>query len=400
MTVFEEASAISGDVAELRHAIHREPEIGLDLPRTQAKVLAALDGLPLEISVGKELSSVTAVLRGGRPGPVVLLRGDMDALPVTETTGLPFASEIDGVMHACGHDLHTAMLTGAARVLSARKSDLAGSVIFMFQPGEEGLGGAKLMIEEGVLDAAGKRPKAAYALHVFSHLVEGGVFAVRPGPALAAADILYVTVRGRGGHASAPQHSADPIPAACEMVTALQTLVTRRFDVFDPVVITVGSFHAGTADNVIPDEAHFLATVRSFSAVARDRVRSASLRLIAALAAAHGLSAEADYLDGYPVTVNDAAETAFAGQAVAELFGADRLMTQADPLPGAGDFSFVLDEVPGVFLMLGAGPEDSDPASAPFNHAADAVFDDAVLADGAALLAELALRRLTAAKTP
>src|ERR1700735_2814129 len=321
MTVFEEASAISGDVAELRHAIHREPEIGLNLPRTQAKVLAALDGLPLEITLGKELSSVTAVLRGGRPGPGVLLRGDMDALPVTETTGLPFASEIDGAMHDCGHDLHTAMLAGAARGLCARPADLPGTVIFMFQPGEEGLGGAQLMIEEGVLDAAGERPKAAYALHVFSHLVDGGVFAVRPGPALAAADILYVTVRGRGGHASAPQHSADPIPAACEMVTALQTLVTRRFDVFDPVVITVGSFHAGTADNIIPDEAHFLATVRSFSGAPRDRGRAASLQLIADLAAAHGLRAEAEYLDGYPVTVNDVAETAFAGRAVAAVFG-------------------------------------------------------------------------------
>src|SRR6202041_3133436 len=219
--------------------------------------------------VGKQLSSVTAVLRGGRPGPVVLLRADNDALPVTETTGLPFASRIDGAMHACGHDLHTAMLVGAARVLSARQHDLPGSVIFMFQPGEEGLGGARLMIEEGVLDAAGERPRAAYALHVFSHLVEGGVFAVRPGPALAAADILYVTVRGRGGHASAPQHSADPIPAACEMVTALQTFVTRRFDVFDPVVITVGSFHAGTVNNVIPDEARFWATARSFSEASR-----------------------------------------------------------------------------------------------------------------------------------
>jgi metal-dependent amidase/aminoacylase/carboxypeptidase family protein len=165
-------------------------------------------------------------------------------------------------------------------------------------------------------------------------------------------------------------------------------------------VITVGSFHAGTADNVVPDEAHFLATVRSFSAVARDRVRAASLRLIADLAAAHGLGAEAEYLDGYPVTVNDADETAFAGQVVEDLFGADRLITQANPLPGAEDFSFVLDEVPGVFLMLGAGPEGSDPASSPFNHAADAVFDDAVLPDGAALLAELALRRLTAAAAP
>jgi hippurate hydrolase len=396
MTVFDEASAISGDIAELRHAIHREPEIGLNLPRTQAKVLAALDGLPLEISLGKELSSVTAVLRGGRPGPVVLLRADMDALPVTETTGLPFASEFDGAMHACGHDLHTAMLSGAARVLSARQRDLPGSVIFMFQPGEEGLGGAKLMIEEGVLDAAGERPTAAYALHVFSHLVEGGVFAVRPGPALAAADILYVTVRGRGGHASAPQHSADPIPAACEMVTALQTLVTRRFDVFDPVVITVGSFHAGTVNNVIPDEATFEATLRSFSHEAQRRLHNETVRLVESIGQAHGLTVEAEYVDSYPVTVNDATEAEFARSTAADLFGADRAVTPAQPLTGAEDFSYVLNEVPGAFVLLGACPSGTDPLTASSNHSAGAAFDDAVIADGITLYAELALRRLQA----
>jgi amidohydrolase len=396
MTVLEEASAISGDVAELRHAIHREPEIGLNLPRTQAKVLAALDGLPLEISLGKRLSSVTAVLRGGRPGPVVLLRADMDALPVTETTGLPFASQVDGAMHACGHDLHTAMLAGAARVLSARQRDLPGTVIFMFQPGEEGLGGAQLMIEEGVLDAAGERPTAAYALHVFSHLVEGGVFAVRPGPALAAADILYVTVRGRGGHASAPQHSADPIPAACEMVTALQTLVTRRFDVFDPVVITVGSFHAGTVNNVIPDEATFEATLRSFSHEAQRRLHNETVRLVESIGQAHGLTVEAEYLDSYPVTVNDAAEAEFARSTAADLFGADRAVTPAQPLTGAEDFSYVLNEVPGAFVLLGACPSGTDPLTASSNHSAGAAFDDAVIADGITLYAELALRRLEA----
>jgi amidohydrolase len=396
MTVFEEASAISGAVAELRHAIHREPEIGLNLPRTQAKVLAALDGLPLEISLGKQLSSVTAVLRGGRPGPVVLLRADMDALPVTETTGLPFASEIDGAMHACGHDLHTAMLAGAARVLSARQRDLPGTVIFMFQPGEEGLGGAQLMIEEGVLDAAGERPTAAYALHVFSHLVEGGVFAVRPGPALAAADILYVTVRGRGGHASAPQHSADPIPAACEMVTALQTLVTRRFDVFDPVVITVGSFHAGTVNNVIPDEATFEATLRSFSHEAQRRLHNETVRLVESIGQAHGLTVEAEYVDSYPVTVNDATEAEFARSTAADLFGADRAVTPAQPLTGAEDFSYVLNEVPGAFVLLGACPSGTDPLTASSNHSAGAAFDDAVIADGITLYAELALRRLQA----
>jgi hippurate hydrolase len=400
MSVQDDAIAIGGELAGLRRQIHQDPEIGLDLPRTQAKVLAALGGLPLEVTQGRALSSVTGVLRGAQPGPTVLLRGDMDALPITERTGLPYASSVTGVMHACGHDLHTAMLVGAARMLSARQAELPGNVIFMFQPGEEGLAGAAHMITEGVLDAAGARPVAAYALHAASAQFPPGMFATRPGSMMAAADILDVTVRGHGGHASQPHLAQDPIPAACEMVTALQTLVTRGFDVFDPVVITVGSFHAGTADNIIPDEAHFLATVRSFSGAARERVRAASLRLIADLAAAHGLRAEAEYLDGYPVTVNDPAETAFAAQAVAAVFGEDRLIAQANALPGAEDFSFVLDEVPGVFLMLGAGPEGSDPGTAPFNHAADAVFDDAVVPDGAALLAELALRRLSAGPAP
>ena len=229
-------------------------------------MLAALDGLPLEVTQGRALSSVTGVLRGARPGPTVLLRGDMDALPITERTGLPYASSVAGVMHACGHDLHTAMLVGAARILSARRARAVRErSIFVFQPGEEGRGGAAHMITEGVLDAAGGRPVAAYALHAASAQFPRGVFATRPGSMMAAADILDVTVRGHGGHASQPHLAQDPIPAgSCEMVTALQTLVTRRFDLFDPVAveIAVGSFHAGTADDVIPDEAHFLATVR------------------------------------------------------------------------------------------------------------------------------------------
>ena len=302
-----DATAMAGELAELRHAIHREPEIGLDLPRTQSKVLSALDGLPLEISCGRGLSSVTAVLRGGQPGPAVLLRGDMDALPVTERTGLPFASQIDGTMHACGHDLHTAMLAGAARLLSARRGELPGSVIFMFQPGEEGHAGARIMIEEGVLDAAGGRPVAAYALHVASAQLPGGVLSTRPGTMMAAADTFEVTVHGRGGHASQPHHAADPIPAACEMVTALQTMVTRRFDVFDPVVITVGSFHAGTADNVIPDEArlpgHAAHVLRRKPGT---RVRTRRCALVHDMAAAHGLTATRSSATGYPVTVNDA----------------------------------------------------------------------------------------------
>jgi amidohydrolase len=393
----EEAAGIAGEIAELRHSIHREPEIGLDLPKTQAKVLAALDGLPLEVSTGQGLSSVTAVLRGGRPGPVVLLRGDMDALPVTEETHLSYASVIPGVMHACGHDLHTAMLAGAARLLSARQDGLPGTVIFMFQPGEEGYAGARHMINEGVLDAAGERPVAAYALHVTSNRLPCGVFSTRGGPMLAAADQIRVTVRGRGGHASTPHRAADPIPAACEMVTALQTLVTRHFDVFDPVVITVGSFHAGTVDNVIPDEATFLATARSFSRESRSALAELVPRLIGDIARAHGLTAEADYSREYPVTVNDAGEAAFAGQAIAGVFGTGRGEVAQFPITGAEDFSFVLEEVPGAFVMLGATPPGQDPETAPTNHSAVAVFDDAALADGTALYAELALRRLARA---
>jgi hippurate hydrolase len=396
MGVTDDAAAIFDEIAGLRHAIHAEPEVGLDLPLTQQKVLAALDGLPLEVSTGTALTSVTAVLRGtgNSGGPVVLLRGDMDALPVTERTGLDYASTHDGAMHACGHDLHTAMLAGAARLLSARRDELAGSVVFMFQPGEEGYGGARYMIEEGVLDAAGERPVAAYALHVASAEWPLGVFSSRPGEVMAAAEVLDVTVHGHGGHGSQPHHAADPIPATCEIVLALQTLVTRKFDIFDPVVITVGSLHAGTVDNVIPDSAHFLATVRSFSEASRERVRDAALRLVRDVATAHGLTATAEFTNSYPVTINDQAEEQFAAQVVTDVVGAERYVSLPTPMAGAEDFSYVLEQVPGAFVMLGACPPGADPATAPFNHSADAVFDDAVLSDGAAMYAELTLRRL------
>jgi len=385
------------DLAELRRAIHAEPEIGLDLPGTQRKVLDALAGLPLEISLGESLSSVTAVLRGGKPGKTVLLRADMDALPVTERSGVPFASRTDGAMHACGHDLHTAMLCGAARLLSARADDLAGNVIFMFQPGEEGPGGGRIMVSEGVLDAAGDRPVAAYALHVASGLLPFGLFASRAGTIMAAADTLHVTVHGRGGHGSQPHRAADPVPVACEVVLALQTMVTRQFDVFDPVVLTVGTFHAGTADNVIPDDANFVATVRTFSPQARAAVQEAAPRVAAQVAAAHGLTATAEFRDGYPVTINHANELAFAQQALADLLGDGRYFAAPNPLTGSEDFSYVLEQVPGAFLMLGACPPDTDPLTAPFNHSAEAVFDDGVLPDGTALYASLALERLAQA---
>ncbi|MGP3930345.1 M20 metallopeptidase family protein [Nonomuraea sp. KM88] len=394
MSFTESAQDMRDEIVQLRHSLHTTPEIGLQLPRTQEKVLAALDGLPLEIKTGTALSSVTAVLRGGRPGPAVLLRGDMDALPVTEKNDLPYVSRLAGQMHACGHDLHTAMLVGAARLLSARRDELAGDVVFMFQPGEEGHDGAKHMIAEGVLDAAGSRPVAAYGMHVVSSMLPLGLFASRPGPIMAAADTFSVTVRGRGGHGSSPHRSLDPIQAGCEMVAALQSMVTRTFDVFDPVVVTVGSFHGGSKDNIIPDDARFDATVRTFSKENRTLVKRRLVEVVEGVAAAHGLRAEASFGMGYPVTVNDESEADFLGRTADELFGPGRYFVSPQPVMGSEDFSYVLDSVPGAFVFLGACPPGRDPATALYNHSPEAVFDDSVLPDGAALYATLAHERL------
>jgi amidohydrolase len=390
--VTADAQELAPELAELRHAIHREPELGLVLPRTQEKVLGALDGLGLELTLGTSLNSVTGVLRGAKPGPTVLLRGDMDALPLRERAVHDVqVSRFDGVMHACGHDLHTSMLVGAARLLSARRESLAGNVLFMFQPGEEGEDGAGHMLAEGLLDAAGSAPDAAYALHVLSYQIPRGVFSAKAGPLMASCADLRVTVRGRGGHGSAPYRSNDPIPAACEMVTAIQTAVTRKFDIFDPVVVTVGSFHGGTKENIIPETVHFDATVRTFSQATQERVRPVLLDLVHGIARAHGLEVDASFEGLYPVTVNNATAVDTVQSTVGELFGEERFARMPNPLAGAEDFSRVLKRVPGAMVFLGAAIEGRDAETAPSNHSPEAAFDDSVLPDGAALLAQLAL---------
>lgn len=293
MTLMDDAIGMSDELTRLRRDLHREPEIGLQLPRTQERVLTALDDLPLEVSLGTSTTSVTAVLRGGDRtkggAPAVLLRGDMDALPVQERTHVDFRSRVDGAMHACGHDLHTAMLVGAARLLAEQQHRLSGDVVLMFQPGEEGWDGASHMVREGVLDAAGPRVDAAYGLHVFSSLEPRGLFRTKPGPMLSASAGLFVEVHGAGGHGSTPHLAKDPVPAVAEMVTALQTFVTREIDIFDPAVITVGRLEAGTRRNVIPDRASFDATVRSFSERTHDHLAAALPRLVEGIAHAHGV---------------------------------------------------------------------------------------------------------------
>ncbi|MCU7725379.1 M20 family metallopeptidase [Actinoplanes sp. KI2] len=397
MFTLEDGRPPADRLIALRHALHREPELGLDLPLTQAKVLAALDGLPLEITIGASLTSVTAVLRGGRSGPAVLLRGDMDALPVTEENDLDYASRLPGRMHACGHDVHTAALVGAARLLAERRADLAGDVVFMFQPGEEGYGGARLMIEEGVLDAAGDRVVAAYAVHVSSAGTPFGVVGTRPGTMMSACAAATVTVTGAGGHGSLPHQATDPVPAMCEMVTALQTMVTRSIDAFDPAVITVGSIHAGSAGNVIPGSGRFEATIRSFSSATQQAIRDGFHRVVRGIADAHRVRADIDYREQYPVTVNDAAETAFALRAATGLVGPERAITMQRPMAASEDFAFVLDRVPGAYLGVGAVPPGIDPHAAAMNHSPGALFDDGSVPICAVLLAELAARRLAEA---
>ena len=263
----EDARALQAKTVAFRRDIHQHPELGLDLPRTTAAVRAALAGLDVDIVQGTSNSGLIVTLKGDPAGGVILLRGDMDALPMDEDTDLPFKSQTPGAMHACGHDAHTAMLVSAVHLMHAHRDRLAGTVKFMFQPGEEGDFGARHMIEDGLLDLA-PAPQAAFAIHI-SPNIPSGVIASRLGAFMAAPDQIAITIKGQGGHASTPHLARDPIPVAAEMVMALQALVARRIDAFDPVVLTIAKIEAGTTHNVIPESAHMLGTLRSFSERAR-----------------------------------------------------------------------------------------------------------------------------------
>ncbi len=384
--LLDTARTLLPEVVDLRRRLHQHPELGLELPRTQAAVLDALEGLGLEISVGERLSSVVADLRGGTSGPTILLRGDMDALPMPEDTGLEFASTVDNTMHACGHDAHTAMLVGAARLLAARRDELAGNVRFMFQPGEEGSGGAALMIDEGVLDGV----DAAFAIHIAPN-VPSGIVAWRPGAAMASADELTITVTGRGGHASSPHWALDPVPVACELVLALQSMITRTVDAFDPAVLTIAQIAAGTVNNVIPESVVMHGTLRAVSERTRHAVWDRIRAVAKGVASAHGAAVEVDIKQGYPVTVNDARFAAFAGSVVDDRLGPGRSFQLPNPVMGAEDFSYVLDRVPGAMVFLGVCPPDHpNPFDAPSCHSNRMILHEDNMADGIALHAAIA----------
>jgi hippurate hydrolase len=386
--LLDEARALLPGAVELRRRIHANPELGLELPETQRAVLESLAGLGFEIRTGGSTSAVVATLHGARPGPAILLRADMDALPMQEETGLAFASRHEGRMHACGHDAHVSMLAHAARLLAARRKDLAGSVRLLFQPGEEGFGGARILLEEGLLEQG--PVDAAFAIHVDPTLAPGRV-AARPGPILASTDLFSIDLEGRGGHASMPHHAVDPIPVACEIVGALQSFVTRRANVFDPIVLSVTRIQAGTTHNVIPRSASLLGTIRSVSEHARRAAREGVRRVATGVAQAHQVEARVHLLEGYPVTTNHGSFVDLARGVSRELLGGEGWVEMAAPIMGAEDFSYILERVPGALVFLGV--RSGDGAAEPL-HSSRMRVEESALPFGIALHAAIALRFL------
>ena len=396
-SLIEAARALAPELVMLRRAIHAEPELGLHTPKTRDKVRMALAHLPLEWAEGPSTTGLVATLKGGAgDGPIVLLRGDMDALPMPEETGLDFASTIPGTMHACGHDAHVAMLAGAAELLCARRDSLAGEVRFMFQPGEEGWHGARFMLEDGLLGGEGTGrplPDAAFALHVMPNAPHGAVGG-RAGPLLAAADQIEIVVEGAGGDASMPHQTLDPVPVACEIVTALQTLVTRQFNAHDPVVVTIARIEAGSAHNVIPDRAVMKGTMRTLSSEHRARLRDAIQLLAAGIAGAHGLMAQVTILEGFPVTICDARAVDFGERVAQGMFGGEAFLRLPAPIMGAEDFAYVLEKVPGAMFFLGVSHAGEDWSQCCGIHSTRMMLDEAVMPRGTALLAGMAERFL------
>lgn len=388
--LLDSARAFGPDVVALRRAIHAEPELGLHCPMTMAKVREALDGLPLEWKTGSSTTGAVATLTGAKAregSPRVLLRGDMDALPMDEKTGLDFASTIAGRMHACGHDTHTAMLVGAARLLSERQGDLAGTIDFMFQPGEEGHHGARFMLDDGLINPL---PDAAFALHIMPN-AQFGVLAGKAGPLMAAADQFTITVKGKGGHASMPHDCADPVPASAAIVSAIQAMVTRRFQATNAVVVTVTRIEAGTTFNVIPDDAMLQGTIRTLSAEHREKVHMLLSEVVASTANAYGVTATCEIERGFPVTLCDPKAVTLGSKVAREIGGDAGWHELPAPIMGAEDFSYILEKVPGAMFFLGVAPAGDDWSACCAIHSPRMHVDEDALPHGVAMLAGCAI---------
>jgi amidohydrolase len=388
-----EAQNFATELSKIRRDLHRAPEFGLDLPNTQSRIIESISGLG-EITLGKSLSSIALVIRGGKPGPTVLLRADMDALAVTEESGEDFASS-NGFMHACGHDLHMAGAIGAAHLLNTHRAELEGDVVVWWQPGEEGHHGADVMIEEGMLEVSGKRPIAAYGIHVFTKMPLGAV-ASKSGPLMASAGDLLIELTGAGGHGSMPWLSRDPIAPLLEIATALPQLIAKRFDAFDPVIVNIGWLRAGdtATTNVIPDTASLGATVRTFSKANSQLLQELIPEMVSAIAASYGVTARVEFGRATKVVVNSEAAIQITSSVTDSMLGKGTFQTIEHPIAGGEDFASIVEAVGGAFIFVGACPPELDWQTAPSNHSARARFDDSVLPQVASLLAGFAFEQL------
>ncbi len=395
-----------GPTTEFRHFVHQNPELGNREFETARRVAAHLTALGMEVKTGVAHTGVVGILKGGRPGPVVAVRADMDALPVTEDTDLPFKSTVRatylgqdvGVMHACGHDVHTAVQYGVASVLASMRAQLPGTVIFIFQPAEEGPppgeeGGAVLMVREGVFESP--RPSAVFGLHVFAEMPVGRV-GYTPGPALAAVDHFRITITGRQAHGAAPHLSVDPVVMAAQAVTALQTIRSRNLSPLEPSVITVGMIRGGTRFNIIPDQVQMEGTVRTYNPEVRDAVERRMGEILNGITQAGGGSYELDYDRGTPATINDIALTERMAPTLAKVVGADRVDI-LEPTMGGEDFAYFANEVPGFFFRLGMvkpGTKSGD------HHTPTFRADDSSIAVGMRAMSNLILDYLRSAPVP
>jgi amidohydrolase len=382
--VLDVSAPVLDEVVKLRRDFHMHPELGFEEIRTAGIVADRLKALGYEVRTGIGQTGVVGILRTKRPGRTILLRADMDCLPVHEESGVEFTSRENGKMHACGHDGHVAILLGAAQMIVERRDLLCGTIVLCFQPAEEGKGGAKAMIEDGVL----KDPHVdkVYGLHLAS-LYPVGVVAVRPGPVMASSDSIEVTIRGRGGHGAAPHQTVDPILAAAHFVTSVQSVVSRSVDPIQPAVVTIGAIHGGTIHNVIPDNVTMLGTVRAFDADVRDQMKPRIEAVLKGCCDGAGADYDYNYLWRYPVTVNNAAEAAYVADLAARTLGASRSV-EFERTMGAEDFSFMLEQRPGCFFFVGA---QSGPETAVAHHNAKFAIDERCLEAGVQMMTALAL---------
>ena len=401
------AAQVNGKVVAWRRDIHANPELSNRETRTAELVAQHLRSLGIEVRTGVAHTGVVGVLRGGRPGPVVALRADMDALPVTEEVDVPFASKVRatyngqevGVMHACGHDTHVAMLMGAAEVLAGVRRDLPGTVVFIFQPAEEGppageRGGAELMIAEGALE--NPKPAAIFGLHVLPY--PAGEIRYRPGGAMASSDGFRIVVRGRQTHGAQPWAGVDPIVVAAQVVMGLQTITSRQVDITAaPAIVTVGVINGGVRNNIIPDSVVMLGTIRTFDAIVRRDIHERVRRTAESIAQSAGATARVVIDTGPPVTYNDPALTERMLPTLRQVAGAANVRLSL-PLTPAEDFSRYQERIPGLFFFLGITPPGADPRTVAANHSPRFFVDEAALPVGVRALAHIAVDYLSGAR--